>query len=108
MASTAEFARYIADQLGGAGHIVCKKMFGEYGLYCDGKLFALICDNCLFFKITPAGRRLAPDLESAPPYAGAKPYFLIENTDDRDFLTRLAVETCRALPEPKTKSKKQR
>ena len=48
-----------------------------------------------------AGRSLIPDLPEAPPYPGAKDYFLIENVDDRDFLTALTLTTCQALPEAK-------
>lgn len=105
MASRPEFVQYVADQLSQAGAITYRKMFGEYGLYCDGKIFALICDDQLFVKITEAGRRLWPDLETAPPYEGAKPYFLIEEIDDREILVNLARETCRELPPPKPKKK---
>ena len=42
MASKPEFVEYIADQLSDAGSITYRKMFGEYGLYCDGKIFALM------------------------------------------------------------------
>ncbi len=41
MASNADFVQYIADQCSGAGEIVAKKMFGDYGIYCDGKIFGL-------------------------------------------------------------------
>ena len=34
MASNADFVQYIADQCNGAGEIVAKKMFGDYGIYC--------------------------------------------------------------------------
>ena len=103
MAANPEFVQYIADQLAGAGDITYRKMFGEYGMYCDGKIFALICDNALFIKITEAGKQLAPDLNMAPPYDGAKPYFRMEDIDNKDFLTRLVIETCKSLPAPKSK-----
>lgn len=106
MASNLELVKYIADQLSNAGVIEYKKMFGDYGLYCDGKIFALICDDQLFIKQTEAGRALSPGLCTAPPYEGAKPYFVIENIDDRDFLTAFAAATCAELPAPKTKKKK--
>jgi TfoX/Sxy family transcriptional regulator of competence genes len=35
MASNADFVQYIADQCGGAGEIVAKQMFGDYGIYCN-------------------------------------------------------------------------
>ncbi|MDE7271264.1 MAG: TfoX/Sxy family protein, partial [Acetatifactor sp.] len=47
MASNPEFVQYIADQLTDTGQITYRKMFGEYGFYCDGKIFALVCDNQL-------------------------------------------------------------
>lgn len=103
MASSLEFARYVAEQLSGAGEIKYKEMFGEYGLYCDGKLFANVSDDQLFIKITEVGRSLFPGLREAPPYPGAKDYFLIENVDDRYFLTALTLTTCQALPEPNKK-----
>ena len=55
MASNTDFVQYIADQCSGAGDIVTKKMFGDYAIYCDGKIFGLICDDCFFVKPTAAG-----------------------------------------------------
>lgn len=108
MASRPEFVQYIADQLSGAGNITYRKMFGEYGMYCDSKIFALICDDQFFVKITEAGKKLAPDLEILPPYEGAKPYFLIEDVDNREFLTEFVAATCKELPMPKPKKPKKR
>ncbi len=68
MASSLEFVRYAAEQMCAAGEITYKKMFGEYGIYCNGKIVGLICENQLFIKITEAGRRLCPDYEEVPPY----------------------------------------
>lgn len=106
MASNPEFVQYIADQLADAGEITYRKMFGDYGMYCDGKIFALTCNNQLFVKITEAGRQMAPDLETAPPYKGAKPYFLIEDIDNRTFLNEFVTATCGELPAPKPKKPK--
>lgn len=103
MASRLEFVQYIADQLATTGNITYRKMFGEYGMYLDGKIFALICDDQLFIKITEAGKQLAPDMETASPYEGAKPYFLFEDIDDKEFLIKFVSETCKELPAPKPK-----
>lgn len=103
MASSEEFVKYAADQMCGAGEITYRKMFGEYGLYCNGKLFALICDNQLFVKFTEVGGRIWPDLEQAPPYEGAKPYFLVEDVDNGERLTKFVTATCAELPPPKPK-----
>ena len=44
-----------------AGAVSARKMFGEFALYCDGKLVALICDDRLFLKPTAPGRALEHD-----------------------------------------------
>ena len=56
MASDKSFIEFIVDQMGDAGFISHKKMFGEYAIYCDGKVVALVCDNQLFIKPTDGGR----------------------------------------------------
>ena len=81
MASSPELVQYIADQLSPCGIITFKKMFGEYDLYLNGKMFASVCDDTLFVKPTKAGRALVPDCLLAPPYPGAKDCLLIENRD---------------------------
>lgn len=106
MASNVEFVQYVVEQLQEAGTITYRKMFGEYGLYRNGKIFALICEDQFLVKITEAGRSICPDLEEVPPYKGAKPYFLMEEIDDRALMTRMVVETCGELPEPKPKKQK--
>lgn len=106
MASSADFVQYVADQCSGAGEIMTKKMFGDYGIYCDGKIFGLICDDCFYLKPNEAARALLRTVELRPPYDGAKDYFLIADIDDRDYLTVLVRETCKALPDAKPKKKK--
>ena len=44
-----------------------RKMFGEYALYLDGKVVALVCDDQLFLKPTPgATAALPPATPPAP------------------------------------------
>lgn len=106
MSSNADFVQYVADQCSGAGEITFRKMFGDYGIYCEGKIFGLICDDRFFIKPTEAGRALLRQVELQPPYDGAKDYFYIADVDDRDYLSELVKETCKALPEPKPKKKR--
>lgn len=106
MASNPDFVQFIADQCSKAGEITVRKMFGDYSIYCDGKIFGLICDNALYIKPTEEGRRILRSEELLPPYDGAKPYFYIEDVDDRDYLTALAKTTCAALPDPTPKRPK--
>jgi TfoX/Sxy family transcriptional regulator of competence genes len=107
MASDLTFAEYVCDQIGAAGHISFRKMFGEYAIYCDGKVVALVCDNQFFLKPTSAGRALAGAVVEAPPYPGAKAHFLIgDELDDREWISNLVRVTERALPTPKPKKPK--
>ena len=80
-------------------------MFGDYGIYCNGKIFGLVCDNGFYIKPTEAARPLLKSEVMRPPYEGAKPYFYIEEVDDHDYLSALAKATCAVLPEPKPKKK---
>ena len=108
MASNADFVQYIADQCAEAGEIATRKMFGDYGIYCNGKIIGLICDDRFYLKPTEAGKALLRKLELRPPYEGAKDYFYIEEVDDHEYLSNLVRATCKALPEPKTKKKQNR
>ena len=103
MASNSDFVQYIADQCGGAGEITTRKMFGDYGIYCNGIIFGLICDDHFFVKPTESGRQLLRTLELRKPYDGAKDYFYIAEVDDHEYLSELVRETCKELPKTKKK-----
>lgn len=108
MATDRRTVDYIIDQIAGAGAVSARPMFGEYGVYCDGKMIAIIADEQFFLKPTAGGRALAPDADEAPPYPGAKPYLRIDadRWDDRDGLTALVRITAAELPAPKPKPAK--
>ena len=106
MASDRSFVEFVVEQIEDAGYISYRYMFGEYALYCDSKVVALICDNKLFVKPTVGGAEFIGDVVEAPPYEGAKPSFLIEDKlDDREWLTNLIRITVKELPVPKQKRK---
>jgi TfoX/Sxy family transcriptional regulator of competence genes len=83
-------------------------MFGEYGIYCRGKIVALFCDDQLFVKPTAAGKVFIGKVKEGPPYPGAKPWFLIagDRCEDGEWLSELVRLTERELPAPKPKSPK--
>lgn len=96
---------FVLEQMAAAGDVSARKMFGEYAIYCGGKLVALFCDDQLFMKPTDAGRAFLGKVKEAPPYPGAKPYFLItgDRCEDGDWLSELTRVTEHALPKPKPK-----
>jgi len=107
--SQSGFVDYVCDQLSDAGNVSARKMFGEYAVYCEGKVVALVCDDQLFVKPTPGGRAFIGSVTEAPPYPGAKPYFLIEGQlDDREWMSKLIALTANELPAPKAKKAKRK
>ena len=106
MASDTAFIEYLLDQISGAGEIQAKKMFGEYGLYCNGTFFGMVCDNRFFIKPTPAGKAFMQEVIEGIPYPGAKPSLLIEaQIEDREWLNEMIRLTVAALPPPKKKKR---
>jgi DNA transformation protein and related proteins len=103
MVTKASTADFLLEQLGTG--VTLKKMLGEYGLYLEGKMFAMVCDDQLYVKPTPAGRAFLGEVHEAAPYAGAKPAFVIagDRWEDGEWLAELAALTARELPDPKTK-----
>ncbi len=109
MASELSFVEFVIDQLASDCAVTYKKMFGEFGLYSNGKLFALICDDKLFMKPTEGGRAFIGEVVESPPYPGAKPSLLIgDRIEDPQWLSELVRITARELPAPKPKKPKKR
>lgn len=108
MSTQKKTADYIIEQCAGAGTMTARRMFGEYGLYCEGKVVAFICDDQLFIKPTDAGRAYIGTVTEAPAYPGSKMYFLIDggSWDDADWMAGLVRVTADALPAPKAKKAK--
>lgn len=109
MATSQNTIDFLMDQAAGAGELHARKMFGEYALYLEGKVVALVCDDRLFVKKTDAGRAFAGDAyKEGLPYPGAKPYFAVDESllDDREWLAGLLRETADALPVPAPKKKR--
>jgi len=84
-------------------------MFGEYALYYNNKVVALICDDTLFVKITSEGKLFAGKYYNEGfAYPGAKTSIEIDASllDDAQWLQELIIVTERKLPEMRKKIKK--
>jgi TfoX/Sxy family transcriptional regulator of competence genes len=99
---------FILEQVSAAGDVSARKMFGEYAIYCDGKVVALVCDDQLYVKPTASGRGFVGKVVEAPPFEGAKPSLLIDanHWDDSEWMTELVRITTRQLPAPKPRKPK--
>jgi len=89
--------------------VTARKMFGEYALYVDAKVTALVCDDQVFIKPSTADVSFREQCEAAPPYPGAKHYWLVPEDliHDRDWLRRALESTAGTLPSPKQKVPRQ-
>lgn len=110
MASRQSTADFVLEQIADAGVVRARKMFGEYGIYCNEKFVALVCDDQLFVKQTLAGKELLGKFAEGAPYPGAKPHFLVagEHLEEREWLVRLVRLTASELPLPVKKPKSPR
>lgn len=107
MGTDAAFAAHVLDQVAGAGAVSVRKMFGEYALYCDGKVVALLCDNQFFLKPLPEAVALIDDPAYGLPYPGAKPHLLLSGElDDPDLMAHLVRRVAELVPAPKPKKPK--
>lgn len=108
MATDKDTVAYICEQAQGAGIVSARPMFGEYGLYCDGRVVALICNNQLFLKPTPQAMAILGPVPMAPAYPGGKPMAVADEAlDDADLIARVIAMIAREVPEPKPKKPRQ-
>jgi len=103
MASSKEYLNFILEQLSGLDGITPRAMLGEYILYYRGKIVGGVYDDRLLVKPVKAAIALMPDAPCELPYEGAKEMLLVENVDNRVFLTKLFEAMYEELPAPKKK-----
>ena len=109
MATNLSTIEYIIDQLIDLPNISARKIFGEYALYSNKKVVALVCDDTLFVKITEEGKKfVGKHYKEGFAYDGARVSMEINEDliDDRKWLCELIEITEENLPEPKLKKKK--
>lgn len=111
MATTQETIDYILDQMSGGEQVSARKMFGEYALYANGRVIALVCDNTLFMKITELGKEfVGTEYKEGIAYPGAKPSMQISEDalEHREWLSELVRITAENVPLPKPKKPKKK
>ena len=99
MASSKEYLSFVLDQLSGLNEITYRAMMWEFILYYRGKIIGGIYDDRLLVKPVMAAKRLMPDAVLEIPYDGAKEMLLVEDVDDREFLSGLVEAMYDELPE---------
>ena len=101
MASTKSYLDFILEQLSGLEEITFRPMMGEYILYYRGRVFGGIYDDRFLVKPVSSAKALMPEAAYELPYEGAKEMLLVEDVDNRDFLTSLILAIYDQLTQPK-------
>ena len=91
--------------LEGLGELRARKMFGDYLVYLNDRPALLVCDGTPFAKPLPCVAELLEDRPTAPPYEGAKAYYVLD-PEDRDTLRRAAELVSQNSPPPKKRRRK--
>ena len=89
MASSKEYLDFVLEQLSGLQEITFRAMMGEYLLYYRGKIFGGIYDNRFLVKPVKSAKAKMPDAPMELPYEGAKEMLLVEDIENKSFLTEL-------------------
>lgn len=106
MASGKEYLNYILEQLSGLEEITYRAMMGEFILYYRGKIVGGIYDDRLLVKPVKSAVAYMPTAIYELPYEGAKEMLLVDEVDDKAFLTGLFNAMYDELPAPKAKRRK--
>lgn len=103
MATSKGYLEFILEQLSGLDEITYRSMMGEYIIYYRGKIAAYICDDRLLVKPVKSAISLMPEASYETPYEGAKDMLLVNEVDNKEFLTELFIAMYDELPVPKKK-----
>lgn len=105
MASDREYLDYVIEGLE-ERDVSFRAMMGEYIIYFRGKVVGGVYDNRFLVKNTPSAKEMLPDAVLELPYEGGGEMIMVDNIDDKDFLTDLFESVYDDLPVKKTNKRK--
>ena len=106
MASSKEYLNFILEQLSELEDITYRTMMGEYIIYYHGKIIGGVYDDRFLVKPVKSAIAYMPNTKYELPYDGAKEMLLVDDVDNKEFLTVLLNSMYNGLPAPKPKKKK--
>ena len=107
MASSKEYLEFILGQLSELEEITYRAMMGEFIIYYRGKIVGGIYDDRLLVKPVKSAISYMPTAPYELPYEGAKEMLLVDEVDNKEFLTGLFHAMYDELPALKPKRNKQ-
>lgn len=116
MAVSVSFRTYLLEQLGQVRPVTCRPMFGGLCFFAEGRAFALVAEDTLYFKVDDGNR---PDFVAAgrgpflpfgdpdkPMQYYELPEEVLENTDElRVWMTKAIAVAARAKAKAPAKTK---
>ena len=105
MASDREYLNFVLEQLSELEEIGYRAMMGEFIIYYRGKIVGGIYDNRLLVKPVQSAIDYMHNTKYEIPYEGAKEMLLVDNVDNKDYLSGLFNVMYEDLPFPKVKKK---
>ncbi|GAA0117706.1 TfoX/Sxy family protein [Clostridium senegalense] len=106
MASSKEYLEFILGQLSTLEDITYKAMMGEFIIYYRGKIVGGIYDDKLLVKPVKSAITYITTTSYELPYEGAKEMLLVDEVDNKEYLSGLFEVIYDELPPPKPKKKK--
>ena len=105
MASSKEYLEFVLQQLSELDGITYRAMMGEFIIYYHGKIAGGIYDNRLLIKPVKSAIDYIKSPHYELPYEGAKEMILVDELDDKQYLSGLFEAIYKDLPVPKSKKK---
>ena len=106
MASSQEYLQFVLGQLSELEEITYRSMMGEFIIYYRGRIVGGIYDDRLLVEPVKSAISYMPTAPYELPYEGAKEMLLVDEADNKEFLTGLFDVMYDELPTPKPKKKK--
>lgn len=106
MASSKEYLDFILEKLSDLEEITYRAMMSEFIIYYRGKIVGGIYDDRFLVKPVKSAINYMPSARYELPYEGAKEMLLVDEVDDKEFLTGLLNAMYDELPAPKKKKKR--
>jgi tfoX N-domain family protein len=104
MTSSKEYLDFILEQLSELNDVSYRAMMGEFIIYYRGKIVGGIYDDRFLVKPTKSAVAMMPNADMELPYDGAKEMLLVDDVDNKEFLTELLEVMYLELPAPKKKN----
>lgn len=106
MSSSKEYLNFILEQFSELEDITYRAMMGEYIIYYRGRIIGGIYDDRFLVKPVKSAIAYMPNAKYELPYDGAKEMLLVDDVDNKEFLTGLVNVMYDELPAPKQRKKK--